>query len=286
MHTLSRKVLTLAGLVAFSVPAFASTPTFPLGLGNGKAAVERAETSNPQLGSFVGQYSFLIQGAIVAPNFVSRRTSAAGSLIADGNGHVTGVFDSEGPTGVITKAPLTGTYTLDATGVGTLTVMAGGATFKFSLFTPAIPGKVQNATLVESDSIAGSIGYLNKQVVPASLDGSYNFNLAGETFETTGVANAISVGGTFAISQGSLQGAATIFVGDAAEGSAVVVTGVAFPATMTAIDANGRFTLTAVFPGGPQIHFIGYALDATHFSLIPGDPASETSVLISGSAVR
>jgi hypothetical protein len=292
MHTLSRKVLTLAGLVLLSAPAFASE-TLPLGIKPDQVDVAQVEASSSQPETLVGRYTFLATGAYVGSTFLSRKSTTVGSLLFDGKGNYTGIFDTDEERGIILAAPVTGTYTLGANGVGTLSFTALGLTFQFSIYASATSGTVQNATLMETDDIVGGIGYLKKQTIPTSLGGSFSFDLNGETVVTNGVPDAVTLGGTFTIAQGEFQGTATLFVNEGSAGTGTVTPNVSLPGIVTALDANGRFVITTVFPGGTPtfsggtpIHFIGYTIDATHLYLMAIDPPSGIAPLLSGSAIH
>jgi hypothetical protein len=90
------------------------------------------------------------------------------------------------------------------------------------------------------------------------------------------------------ISGESTTGTASIFIGNAiGSGVSFVLQATPFPAIVTPPDANGRFTLTAAFSqDGPQEHFVGYTLDATHFNMLSIDPPSDVLPLLSGTAVQ
>ena len=67
-------------------------------------------------GTLNGNYAFFLSG-YHASNF----GVIAGSFVADGNGNITsGEYDSNGMGGVVTATPFTGTYSIGANGLGTI----------------------------------------------------------------------------------------------------------------------------------------------------------------------
>ena len=292
MQVLSRNGLVLAGLMIAAAPALVAQ-NLPYGLKQSSPVAlsnAKAKKPGPQAKAFKGQYAFALHGASVGGQSVSREEGIAGSITADGKGNIiSGVEDFNSATGTFAQLPVAGSYTLDANGTGTLTLVSDQMTQTFSLYAPLTGTKIQNASLVQIDGTAGTGGTLVRQSPTDALVGNYSFNLSGETFETSGVPNAVSAAGTFNIIAGLVQGQATFFVGDAAHGGAIV-SSFAFPANMTPPDPNGRFTLSFSFiPGddsSPQVHFAGYVVDAKHFNLLPIDPPSDLLPLMTGSAVQ
>ncbi len=123
MHTLSRKVLTLAALALFSAPAF-TAPAF--------AAPAEA---GAQSGIPSGRYTLLLTGALVGPNFASRKTTTIGVVVFDANGNYTGHIDTNETRGTFQNVTITGTYARQANGVGSLSWNAQGfGQFQFQAF--------------------------------------------------------------------------------------------------------------------------------------------------------
>jgi hypothetical protein len=274
MHTLSRKVLTLAALALFSAPAF-TAPAF--------AAPAEA---GAQSGIPSGRYTLLLTGALVGPNFASRKTTTIGVVVFDANGNYTGHIDTNETRGTFQNVTITGTYARQANGVGSLSWNAQGfGQFQFQLFTSQTSGSVESATLIETDNAAGIVGYMKRQTIPASIDGSYHADLKGETDVGSGVPDAVAVAGTLTIAKGIVQGTETVFIGNAAAGTATVLPSVSYPGTVTAPDGNGRFVFTDIFQGAPT-HFVGYSIDANSYYQMQLDPPSAAAPLLAGLAVK
>jgi hypothetical protein len=267
MHTLSRKVLTLAALALLSAPAF--------------TAQAEAQSLAP-----VGRYTLLLTGALVGPNFPSRKTTTIGSVVFDANGNYTGTIDTNETRGTFQSAAVTGTYARQANGVGTLSFNAQGfGQFQFQVFTSQDSQPVVNATLLETDNAAGIVGYMKKQTIPASINGTWHFDLSGETAVKSGVPDATAIAGTFTVTKGIVQGTETAFIGNGAAGTATVAPNISYSGTVTAPDKNGRFVLTNTVQGAPT-HLVGYSIDDTDFYLMQLDPPSAAAPLLSGLAVH
>jgi|GEM_PF-6808453 len=296
MHTISPRYLTLAVLLAAGGPTL-TAQKLPFNLHRPDPSVVSNPTSaasksgGAEASALKGQYVISLRGASVGGTSPSRETTALGSILADGRGHISsGVLDfnsaeTSGP------GPVTGSYMLNADGTGTVTLnITPSNTETFLLFVSQEEGKVKNATLLESDGKAGSSGTLVRQTVVGDPTGSYNFSLTGETLETSGTPNAVAVAGNLDISQGLAQGIVTFFVGDAGHNTSTEIPPTAVQATLTAPEQTGRFLINfnLTQPGGTatQISFVGYVVDPQHFNLLPFGPPSETFPIMIGSAVQ
>ncbi len=251
-----------------------------------------AQTTNNA--DFVGNYTFSVQ----AVDSSLHKLALLGSITADGKGHITaGEEDYNSSEGTVTQLGIaSGSYTLNANGTGTLTLIAlNGVTESFSLWVPQIPGKVQNAALVADDSVNGAYGTLNKQATPASLDGSYSFTFSGRDPEngSASVAGSWTIANSTQAGSGTLQGSASIFV--RSDGTdTVFIPSNQFNGTLTGIvDSLGRFTFQAnILQGqsgttqGGSALFVAYALDATHFNIISMNTPTDQTPLLTGTAIR
>jgi hypothetical protein len=144
-----------------------------------------------------GQYAFLFRG------FDSGGPVAiAGSLIADGNGHITvGAEDSNRASGVVNGITLTGTYSVGSDGRGTLELIATNPTtgvkltsdYQFVLDSNGNARFVQNDTTSTTSDTLGTHGQGTLKSVrgtasattfastfsAANLSGNYAFGLSG-----------------------------------------------------------------------------------------------------------
>ena len=129
------------------------------------------------VGALKGQYAFLTRGKL-SGGLIGR----AGSIIADGEGNITGgIEDVNSSTGATTAVLNSGTYTITADGRGSLTLTnntTGSITFYFVMVSHDL------ANLVESDSSVTSAGGFmriqdSSKFSASSLAGGYVFDVAG-----------------------------------------------------------------------------------------------------------
>jgi hypothetical protein len=125
MRVILPTCFTMAGLIVSAVPAL-TAQTLPYNLQQPRpasvsnSASAASKGAGPEAKAFKGQYAVAIRGAAVGGTSPSRELTAVGSIIADGDGHIRGVVDFNSAN-VTAHAPITGSYTLNADGTGTLT---------------------------------------------------------------------------------------------------------------------------------------------------------------------
>lgn len=292
MSGLSLKSLTFTLMIVVAPALFAQNEPFGLSVPRTPAVDSTvAQKSGSLVGALKGRYTFAVHGALAGAQGGSRELGSVGSIVADGKGHIiSGIADFQSAFGSFSKVSLTGSYSLDVDGIGTLTLTSNERTTTFSLLVSREAGQIQKATIVQTNRHAGTVGSLVRQEFVGAPSGNFAFSLSGETFQRSGVPDAIVVGGYLNITQGALVGVATMVCGDAANKTAKVIQNIAMPATLSSPDENGRFTLTFTFspasaPGTP-IQFAGYMVDANHFNLLPSDQPSGTVPLLIGSASK
>ena len=180
--------------------------------------VFQANGSSPR--SLIGQYSFQVSGK-TAEQTSSRLVAAAGSFTADGKGNITaGVIDIHSPAGIVTGQSVTGTYQVNAYGIGVVNLATSLGTLQFTLASQPLTASVTQTEsasggsgafgvtfpIVEGGTIATTAGGLAsasgtfvqagvpdielpgfgfqlpyaQRNQPATLDGSFYVNLAGQ----------------------------------------------------------------------------------------------------------
>ncbi|HEY0785603.1 MAG TPA: hypothetical protein VGD62_07000 [Acidobacteriaceae bacterium] len=229
-----------------------------------------------------GAYSLSFQGTAAS----GRAAAARGTLLADGNGNVTGELDANSSLGAYVLA-VTGTYTFFSATQGSLRLNIGQGYEDFALFVPPGAG-VAAATLVATggNAIFGT-GVLERQAAPgAALVGSYAFEDSGETACTdcTGhPAEPVRSAGFLALnSDGTLSGVADQWIG------ATLLQGATLSGTYTAPDAYGRLTLQIELPGASPdqpTHYAAYLVNASRLTFLSID-SHATSILLTGELVR
>ena len=214
-----------------------------------------------------GPYSFSYTGAD-ASGFLS----AAGSFVADGNGHIlSGVEDVNSLVGGLsTELQISGsanTYVVGTDGRGTATL--NGATVEFALTTN------QHAALIRFDNNATGSGSLDQQnlndlvTLPSIISGPYVFSAAGAdlSFKPMSIAGKFSADGA-----GNVPATNTIV--DENDNGVVKAADTSLNGTYS-FDTNfpgsgrGLLTLTSTATGALQFAF--YVTDNTHLHLVEID---------------
>jgi hypothetical protein len=244
--------------------------------------------------SFNGTYVFSITGSDNA----SVPISIAGSVSADGSGHVSGgtVDFNDGQVAPILGAAVTGgTYNVGADGRGTAT-LATTTPFGSSLVVDFVLSSTSHGLITEFDGNASGSGTIDLQstVTQAQLAGSYAFSLSG--IDPGGNLPFATLGSFTLDSNGNITSGVEDFddtgfayVAFGLTGTVVPqATGAPWVATLTATNSSD----VAVF--GTMI-FDVYPVDATHlkfveadtqngFTLLAGDAYTQTGASIPTSA--
>ena len=218
-----------------------------------------------------GQYACLLNGFIDADQ--SRWAMLTG-VTADGSGHITsGVFDYNSKAMGMISGSLTGSYSLDATNHGTMSVITTGGTFLYSVSANSVgtaPATI--ATLTEFDDAGnspsgqhgGGVCYRqdSSKFTSANLSGGYAFGMTGESGGGTPRATI----GRLSMSGGSISSGNVDQINGNTFTSAITFTG-----TYGVPDSNGRFTMALNTPGGTMT-FISYVIDANRALLLSSIP--------------
>ncbi len=241
----------------------------------------------PVSNMFKGQYAFSFQGISPQVKGGSSRLAAVGSITADGQGNVTGTEDVNSGAGSVPQLPVTGTYTLDLSGNGTLKLATSLGLQQLDFFVPTeqLTRGVTKANLISTDGyfVFGN-GSLVKQTLPSSATiptGNYAINLSGD-FSCTSTCSSgdpVYETGDISISSGNLEGTLTGSIGSLLLPSTYVS---GTPST-SSDPTTGRFTYSLSQGPFPVLNFVGYPLDTTHFYTMSTDSHAST-YLLSGTA--
>jgi hypothetical protein len=242
-------VIITATSAASGVTASDSTPAIPI-------------TANTSEGLLSGQYAFNISGENGFGFF-----GAVGSIIADGQGHITMGEEDTAPIntcGASSVTGITGTYTVGSNGSGTITLNTGsncfGASgtqnFSFSVVGSSTPAT--RALLSEFDNTTGS-GSLDLQTSGATISGSYAFTFNGEDVlngpnPNTGL-NTTDAGGTMSVSGSTIS-----ISEDVNDQSLPAVSQASGSGNFTTPDSFGRSTIsisgTGALSGNTYVFYI------------------------------
>ncbi len=231
----------------------------------------------PNVAAFSGQFSFLFQGITTAaiPPGAPVQADIAGSFVADGNGNLTGVADINSPFGVLEKTGITGTYSFDDNGRGTLslTTQLGTQNFFFSVPADQVGVTVYAGTLTTEPGGAligtGSVSKGEQQ--PAFPNTPYLATFTGET----ACDSACQSGGGRPL---PITGSALVNLNFGTTFTATVdqtlgttsQTGITESGTLSALDGNGRAVLTTTASSSGAVRRMAVYLIAKGFQAASG----------------
>lgn len=212
-----------------------------------------------------GTYVFSVQGVNGSGNY-----SAAGTIVADGNGHITG-GEQDYADESLQAGPdaLTGTYAIGPDGRGSINLDANNTSLPqngIETFGIAITSAT-HALIIEFDGTANSSGHLDAQAAsaldPTAISGPFAFTTQG-----VDIANAtpITQGGVLTMSASS----GTIASGTYFENNGGFTFTAATTGSVTAPDAFGRGTLGL----SVGLNFVYYAVQGQVLRLIEADVPS------------
>ena len=199
----------------------------------------------------------------------------AGSFIADGNGNITsGVIDINSATGGLQQqVPITGTYSIQANGLGTLTLTTSlqSLVFAVAVSNKGISGTSRNGNLIQRDP-ANPASYGSGVIL---LQNSLNFNLGALQgnyalgyFGIDPSLNRLAGAGAYHM-DGS--GGLTSGVGDVDDNG--VHTTTTFTGTFSAVNpTTGRGTATLITNGSLTTHYAFYVVSSVQIIMVSTDP--------------
>ena len=239
-------------------PASTATATLSLTIGGPTSRLN---------GNYVFSLSGYSQGGLVLQ---------AGSFTSDGKGNITnGLMDSNSASGVQTKLAFTGTYSLDATDLGPMTlVIPALGTFTYQLAVP-VNGTIR---FIQNGSAGGQgSGVIRKvgtgaKITVASLAATWAFGSFGADSALSRFASA----GTFVADN---TGKWTSGVEDTNDNGSMA-NKVAFTGSFVAIDAvTGRGTATLSVTNGATTNYSFYPVSSSELIMLGIDPVSTTAPL-------
>ena len=267
--------LSTSGFIS-GTPTTQQTSTFTVQVGDSQTTPATATATlslaiNGPTFRLNGNYVFSVSGYSQGSPVLQ-----AGSFTSDGLGNITnGLMDSNSATGVHTKLPFTGTYSLDSTNTGPMTlVIPALGTFSYQLAVPA-SGTIR---LIQNGSAGDQgTGVIRKLATGAkftvsSLAATWAFGSFGADSALSRFASA----GTF---QADSKGAWTSGVEDTNDHGSVA-NSVAFTGSFVAIDPlTGRGTATLSVTNGTTTNYSFYPVTATELIMLAIDPVSSSAPL-------
>jgi hypothetical protein len=205
-----------------------------------------------------GQYAFVLEG--------QGSYGMAGSLTLDGNGNVTeGEADASANGFYSPASPITGTYSLDPTGHGTLSIILGNTSCCGNVpQTHSITAtSSSHVILAEADQFTGftvgGVGSMDLQTAgpnfsASQVSGGYSFTLTGFSAAAVKAAGGTGLNGSWG-GIFTADGVGTIPNGifdTNTVGGSPNYSSVPFVGTFTAPDANGRGTISTNLNGGTE----------------------------------
>jgi hypothetical protein len=214
--------------------------------------------------NFNGAYAFSYSGQDTGGVFIA----SAGSLQADGAGHITGTEDVNDAFNVVSSVAITGTYTVRADGRGSISINSNPSAAATTLDFVLVAGG--HALVTRFDGVTGS-GTIDQQTASAfsntALAETFAFNFSGID-GTTGA--PFGMAGNFTSdTAGNITGVEdsndnlSVFASDALSGSIPVA-------------STGRGTASFSSARGAMT-FAYYVVDATHLKFVETDQLFLTS---------
>lgn len=271
-----------AGLSLSSSGAITGTPTsqgtqsFPVQVSDSRtppatATANLSLTINGPTGRLNGKYVFSFFGYQNGTQVLQ-----AGSFSADGAGNISnGLMDSNSAAGVHLTLSFTGTYSLDSTNTGPMTLTIPGlGTFTYQVAAPA-SGTIrfiQNGTAGNQGSGVIRNNSSATATTISQLAGFWSFGASG----SDAAANRYASAGTF---QASNTGAWTnVEIDSNDDGSTSHST--SFTGAFTFVDPiTGRGTATLTVTNGSTTHYSFYPVSTSEIIMLSTDPVSSTSPL-------
>jgi len=262
---------TTAGIYSFTVQVTDSTTPNPqVATGNLSLTVV-ASTVDSVL---QGTYAFQLSGFGPDGHFV-----AAGSFVSDGQGNITsGTMDSNTPNGQSLGNAFTGTYSIFADDLGSITLGGNesGRIFYIAMQADGTAGKIIETDATGTHASGVLLLQNTADFSASSITGTYSFGFLG----TDPSAARYAFGGEVAASNGALNGVAdsddagTILSNTACTGSYSVAT----PSTT----GRGTGTLTI---GGVTTNYAFYIVSSSQLLFMQTDAVPSAS-LVSGSMLK
>jgi hypothetical protein len=238
------------------------------GSGSGFTKLAPAPTGSFSNAALNGTYAFSATGTNTFGFF-----AVAGSLQADGNGHITaGLEDVNSGNGVFTNVPVSGSYSVGADGRGVATLVSSISVIDLDF----VLISSQHGLVIRFDSNSAANGTIDRQDSSAfsasALQGAFAFNVSGVdanggNFQTAG--NLLTDG----------VGSITSGIQDSND-NGVVALSQAVSGIYT-VGSNGRGVAVLNTASG-TLTFAFYVVDSTHLKLIETDNAPA----LSGDAFR
>ncbi len=268
------------GTFPFTVQVTDSSTPALTGSANYSITISAADTSND--GELNGHYALLFSGFNDSNNTL---TVVAASFTADGQGNITnGIEDADGVTGAQPTQTLTGSYTLGANNLGTMTLTTQSGTTFISFSAGGVQaGLVTKARFVRFDDVNGTTGHTGSGVILkqdtsaftlSGISGSYAFGESGSN--TTNGNPQSGVGFVNADGNGNFTPAGLVDFNNAG----TIVPSAALTGTYATTPesaSNGRFTgsLTTTGAAG-TVSDILYVISASQVAFISIDPTQNT----------
>jgi len=222
----------------------------------------------PQNSLLKGSYAFLVSGYIT-PGAPQSPIAWAGSLVADGNGNLSGVIDSAGSFPLLSGQSVTGTYIVGQDDRGTLTVNTNGAgvsALSFDISVGSVTsGVAAKAALTETDATKGS-GFMEQQDTSSfstsAMTGNYTFGIKGK-YLLGGIETFAGAIGSFAANGGTTASGLTDSVDN---GSIVANNSVLSGGYSMGASGRGQMTLNGIEPSPISATF--YAVSASKWLVL------------------
>ncbi len=209
-----------------------------------------------------GNYGFTLNGSYFSAAAGTQPYQEVGTIVADGEGNITGGTDDFVQNSVLSSGKITGTYAIgeDGTGGMILNMPRGQIQLGITL------GSDSSLYLIEFDTFANGAGVAvqqTKSALTSTPSGTLIFHFHS-SHSNNGALGSVSGVGRIQVSGGSISGVEDVVRAGVPDSSAVT-------GSLTAPDANGRGTATFTDDAGAT-HYIYYVDDSRTLRFLQTDP--------------
>ncbi|MGA2695749.1 MAG: hypothetical protein ABSE92_06790 [Terriglobales bacterium] len=233
---------------------------FAAGCGGGPSGSGGGGTGTFSNSSLNGQYAYRLTGLLYNSNGSTSSYAEAGTFSADGGGHITAGVDDlvVGGTALATSTSVTGTYSVNGDGTGSITLNNAGLGTETLAITLASSSKLY---IIEQDP-ANTFGVAELQsssTLTTVPSGTFTFRIHDQ--------GTASRAGAFTVNAGTIAGSEDLLAGGNLDNG----TGAPLPITGSLLTPTGGRGTGSFNDGLSTVQFVYYVVDANNIRILRTD---------------